>query len=173
MVGQSNHLGGEQMSKRANNPLASQPGADTPAPTSDDPTIAEIAHALDDWYSGLGRQYGPLSRPQRRMLRLIAAGPPVRVGDLAEGLGLTTAGATRMLDTLESLGYASRVRGAEKTDQRQVYVALTAAGADALRAADAVYLARVASRARRLTDDERAQLARLLRTMAPSGGATQ
>ena len=42
--------------------------------TEDMIAIAEIAHALDDWYSELGRQYGPLSRPQRRMLRLIAAG---------------------------------------------------------------------------------------------------
>src|SRR5579863_5353862 len=118
--------------------------------TDDTTIIAEIAHALDDWYSELGRQYGPLSRPQRRMLRLVAAGPSLRVGDLAEGLGLTTAGATRMLDTLESLGYATRARGAQNTDQRQVYVSLTAEGAEALRAADAVYVARVATLAERL-----------------------
>jgi len=136
---------------------------------TDDAAIAEIAHALDDWYSGLGRQYGPLSRPQRRMLRLVAAGPSLRVGDLAEGLGLTTAGATRMLDTLESLGYATRARGAQHTDQRQVYVSLTAEGAEALRAADAVYLARVSTLTQRLTTDERAQLASLLQTMVARG----
>ena len=71
---------------------------------------ASIAYALDEWYSRLGRQFGPLSRPQRRMLRLLSADTMVRVGDLGEQLGLTTAGTTRMLDKLEALGYSWRSR---------------------------------------------------------------
>lgn len=138
---------------------------ETPPRASPDAMTTEIAQALDEWYSNLGRQYGPLTRPQRRMLRLIGAGPTLRVGDLAERLGLTTAGATRMLDTLESLGYASRARGASQTDQRQVFVSLTPAGDAALRAADAVFLANVSEMTRRLEADERAQLAALLRAM--------
>ncbi len=144
---------------------------ETPPRASPDATTTEIAQALDEWYSNLGRQYGPLTRPQRRMLRLIGAGQLLRVGDLAERLGLTTAGATRMLDTLESLGYASRARGANQTDQRKVYVALTPGGDAALRAADAVYLARVSEMTRRLSASERAQLATLLRAMLAHGEA--
>ena len=34
--------------------------------------LTSIAYALDDWYTRLGRQFGPLSRPQRRMLRLLS-----------------------------------------------------------------------------------------------------
>src|SRR5689334_15986146 len=74
---------------------------------------ATIASGLDACYSQLGRQFGPLSRPQRRMLRLLNRDRAVRVSDLGEQLGLTTAGTTRMLDKLESLGYATRSR----TDQ--------------------------------------------------------
>ncbi len=65
---------------------------------SDGDDFTAIARALDDWYTLLGRQFGPLSRPQRRMLRLLNLEKVVRVGDLAEALGLTTAGATRMLE---------------------------------------------------------------------------
>jgi DNA-binding MarR family transcriptional regulator len=126
--------------------------------------VVAIAQALDHWYTGLGRQFGPLSRPQRRMLRLLAAETATRVGDLAERLGLTTAGATRMLDTLEALGYARRFR-APHTDQRQVYVALTPEGERALQQADQVFFERVRARVQGLSAAERATLARLLQKM--------
>ncbi len=106
--------------------------------------IVTIAHALDNWYASLGRQFGPLSRPQRRMLRLLSPEQGVRVGDLGEELGLTTAGTTRMLDKLETLGYAARTRD-QISDQRQVYVTLTSTGQQALDEADSIFFARVQS----------------------------
>jgi DNA-binding MarR family transcriptional regulator len=123
--------------------------------------LVAIAHDLDDWYSLLGRQFGPLSRPQRRMLRLLDREQARRVGDLAEELDLTTAGATRMLDKMESLGYATRTRAAH-SDQRQVYVTLTEAGQQALQEADAAFLARVEKTLHALTREEQASLAHLL-----------
>ncbi len=60
----------------------------------------------------------------------------MRVGDLAEPLGLTTAGITRMLDTLEGFGYITRSR-TPNTDQREVYVTITDGGTEALQAANA------------------------------------
>lgn len=126
---------------------------------------ARIAHALDRLYTQLGRQYGPLSRPLRRALRLLAAreerGAPARVGDLAAGLELTTAGATRLLDRLEELGYAERYR-AQGQDQRQVGVRLTAAGREALAEADAAFAARARATLAPLTATERERLAALL-----------
>jgi DNA-binding MarR family transcriptional regulator len=139
-------------------------------PQEDAPGEAEtremvaIARALDDWYTLLGRQFGPLSRPQRRMLRLLHLEQGVRVGDLGEALGLTTAGTTRMLDKLETLGYASRSRD-QASDQRQVYVTLTPAGQQALENAEAVFLARVQSTLGALDETERATLAHLLREL--------
>ena len=126
--------------------------------------IVAIAHALDDWYTLLGRQFGPLSRPQRRTLLLLDLERGVRVGDLGETLGLTTAGTTRMLDKLETLGYAARSRD-QANDQRQVYVTLTAAGKQALESAEAVFLARVQSTLNTLDETERATLAHLLREL--------
>ncbi len=130
-----------------------------------DADAAAIAHALDEWYTLLGRQFGPLSRPQRRMLRLLDVENPVRVGDLAEALGLTTAGTTRMLDKLEPPGYARRARN-PNSDQRQVYVTLTETGKEALLAADIVFLNRVRATLDVLDDAEQATLARLLRAMS-------
>jgi DNA-binding MarR family transcriptional regulator len=126
--------------------------------------IAEIAHALDRWYTLLGRQFGPLSRPQRRMLRLLSRETPVRVGDLGEQLGLTTAGTTRMLDKLESLGYAVRSRAAH-SDQRQVFVTLTPTGEQAVREADAVFLGRVRTMLGGLSATERVALAHILQRL--------
>jgi DNA-binding MarR family transcriptional regulator len=131
---------------------------------TDERDIVAIALALDDWYTLLGRQFGPLSRPQRRMLRLLDLERGVRVGDLGEELGLTTAGTTRMLDKLEALGYAARTRD-QASDQRQVYVTLTSAGKHALDSAEAIFLARVESTLNTLDETERATLAHLLRSL--------
>ncbi|SRR5487761_1944488 len=128
-----------------------------------------IAQGLARWWESLGREFGPLSRPQRRVLRALAdreaLGQVSRVGDIAAGLALTTAGATRMLDTLEGLGYASRYRSPD-ADQRQVYVALTAAGAAALREADHAFGARVTASLAPLSQAERQRLAALLARLA-------
>lgn len=135
-----------------------------------------IARAFDQWNTAIGREFGGLSRPQRRVLRMLAdrgQGDAVtRVGDLATLTGLTTAGATRMLDTLEGLGYARRYRDPD-ADQRQVYVALTEAGSAALAVADSEFVERVAATLAPLTPAERASLATLLRRLAVDGAAGQ
>ena len=139
----------------------------TDAPNAPDaPDVsARIAQALDRLYTRLGRQYGPLSRPLRRALRLLAgreeSGQPSRVGDLATGLELTTAGATRLLDRLEEQGYAERYR-APGQDQRQVAVRLTPAGRAALTAADAAFVTRASEALAPLSASERSRLATLL-----------
>jgi len=126
--------------------------------------LTSLAYALDDWYTRLGRQFGPLSRPQRRMLRLLSIESPVRVGDLGVQLGLTTAGTTRMLDKLEAMGYAKRSR-TDQRDQRQVYVSLTLPGAIALRDAEGVFLERIQASLKNLSPIEQETLAQLLRTL--------
>ena len=126
--------------------------------------MTSIAYALDEWYTCLGRQFGPLSRPQRRMLRLLKVDTPVRVGDLGVELGLTTAGTTRMLDKLEAMGYAKRSR-TDQRDQRQVYVTLTLPGAIALRDAEGVFLERIQASLKNLSPIEQETLAQLLHTL--------
>jgi DNA-binding MarR family transcriptional regulator len=143
-------------------------GTQSSTPAAADGAAAEIAHTLDAWYTRLGRQYGPLSRPQSRMLQLVSFNPRRRVGDLAESLELTTAGATRMVDRLEEQGYVRRLREREG-DQREVYVALTNAGERALAEADAIYRQRIAATLESLTEAERMQLAALLARLAGTG----
>lgn len=143
----------------------SQPGESSEENEGDTAEVAAIAHALDVWYTRLGRQFGPLTRPQRRMLRLLRVDTMVRVGDLGEQLGLTTAGTTRMLDKLEAMGYAARSRTAQH-DQRQVYVTLTPAGVLALQEAERVFLSRVQDCLSNLSPTERATLAHLLRALS-------
>jgi DNA-binding MarR family transcriptional regulator len=89
----------------------------------------------------------------------------VRVGDLGEQLGLTTAGTTRMLDKLEAMGYAKRSR-TDQRDQRQVYVMLTLPGAIALRDAEGVFLERMQALLRNISPAERTTLAQLLRALS-------
>jgi DNA-binding MarR family transcriptional regulator len=131
-----------------------------------------IARALDVWISRLGREFGPLSRPQRRALRslddLIGAGASIRATDLAEFLGLTSAGATRMLNRLESDGFVIRFREPDG-DQREVYAALTDSGIEALRAANEIYFERVNRDLGRLDEAERQTLARLLEKLTMAG----
>ncbi len=133
-----------------------------------------IARALDHWWSSLGREFGPLSRPQRRVLHALAdreaASQQTRVGDIAASLALTTAGATRMLDTLEGLGFATRYR-TPGVDQRQVHVALTPAGRAALEQADRAFNAHVAASLAPLTEAERQTLAALLSRLGSAGGS--
>ena len=143
----------------------SQPGESSEENEGDSAEVTAIAHALDEWYTRLGRQFGPLTRPQRRMLRLLDVDTMVRVGDLGEQLGLTTAGTTRMLDKLEAMGYAARSRTAQH-DQRQVYVTLTPAGVLALQEAERVFLARMQDFLSNLNPPERATLAHLLRVLS-------
>ena len=95
---------------------------------------------------------------------LLANVPSMRVSDLGEQLGLTSAGATRMLDNLEAQEYVTRARN-PLADQREVYVALTETGKAALAEANAVYFARIAASVARLTPEERNTLAELLRAM--------
>src|SRR2546423_1848550 len=105
----------------------------------DDAVVIEaIAHGLERWYALLGGQFGVLSRPQRRVLSTVTAGNALRVSDVAERAGMTAAGATRMLDTLEDLGYVRRFRRPE-ADGREVYVAATPQGAEALQEADRAF----------------------------------
>ena len=147
----------EQQREHGTDPAASNENAS-------EESLRLIAVRLDKLSLLLGREFGPLSRSKRRALLLLANVPSMRVSDLAEQLGLTSAGATRMLDNLEAQEYARRSR-MPLADQREVYVALTETGREALTQANAVYLARISASASRLTPEERNTLASLLGAM--------
>jgi len=138
---------------------------DVPGDAQSPDTAPAIGRALDLWNNRLGREFGPLSRRQRRALLtlhdLSVSRPTVRVSDMADRLGVTSAGATRMLSKLEESGYISRSRQPEG-DQREVFIGLTEAGSQALRQANEVYFERVGQALSALGAEDQALLARLL-----------
>lgn len=86
---------------------------------------------------------------------------PVTMTDLAEALGAPLSSATRMVDWLVSAGYAERL--ADPLDRRVVLVALTDAGRRLYQTISGFLEERVAALTDRLTREERATLAALLR----------
>jgi DNA-binding MarR family transcriptional regulator len=72
----------------------------------------------------------PLTVPQHRLLVLVAADGPRRVGTLADDLGVNQSNASRLVDRLCRLGLVRRVRDLE--DGRASMVELTPSGRDVL-----------------------------------------
>lgn len=88
-----------------------------------------LLNAID----GLLRQHEDLSLAELRLLlQLRSAGEPQRMVDLAEGLEITKAGATKMVGRLEQKGFLQRQ--ACVRDGRAKQVELTESGAAALQA---------------------------------------
>lgn len=108
----------------------------------------------------LGRQFGPLSRPQLRILSELRETERT-VSELAERAQVSPPGATQMIDKLQHAGYVSR--SSDATDQRVVRVGVTPVGRKALCDAEAVYVARLSEIiAGRLDAEEIESLAHLL-----------
>jgi len=61
-----------------------------------------------------------------RVLRHLAAGGPLTIGEQAEHLGLSKATTTEMVNRLEAKGLVARLR--DERDRRRVFVWLTDAG---------------------------------------------
>lgn len=120
----------------------------------------DIALLFDQLYQKLGRQYANLTRPQRRFLHAIAKTDGIGVTTLAEYFEMTVAGATRMLDKLESANLIERRRQTE--DARQVKVYLTANGDHELTTADAAYYQRLKVMLAPLTESEQQLFLQLL-----------
>jgi DNA-binding MarR family transcriptional regulator len=77
------------------------------------------AHAADDAFAdSIG-----VNRTDARCLRLLERGGPLTAGDVARAVALTTGAVTAVLDRLEAVGYARRVRDPE--DRRRVLVDVT------------------------------------------------
>lgn len=97
-------------------------------------------------------------------LSVLAHGPVRRV-DLAQRLGLTASGVTRLLEGLEAAGLVARA--ACPSDRRVTYAVLTAGGSARLAAAAGCHAQAVREYlAERLEEAELAQLADLLERLA-------
>jgi DNA-binding MarR family transcriptional regulator len=85
----------------------------------------EYTSAVDAVNQIVGEQMG-INRTDHRILEILARRGPMTAGDLAHDSVLTTGAVTAVLDRLERVGYARRVRDTE--DRRRVLVEETPEG---------------------------------------------
>lgn len=93
---------------------------------------------------------------------------PMRISELAQRLGMTPQGASKMVIELESLGYVHRQQDA--TDQRSRYVALTERGLAAIEAGRRARAALTAELRAELGAESADQLLASLQRLAASTG---
>ena len=85
--------------------------------------MARAHEAANDAFDEVAREKLGINRTDLRCLNIIENSGPMTDGRLAELSGLTTAAVTSVLDRLERVGYARRVR--DQPDRRQVMVEVT------------------------------------------------
>jgi DNA-binding MarR family transcriptional regulator len=129
--------------------------------------------ALGDLLMGaartLRRRFGAVLAPwelsphQARALRVVSAGDGVRLSELAEALRIAPRSATEVADGLQERGLVERA--ADPTDRRAVVLTATAAGRQVQREVDDARAADSAELFGRLSAADRADLARILRSL--------
>jgi DNA-binding MarR family transcriptional regulator len=123
---------------------------------------------LSDGIVALWRAIAPptaeLTTPQAIALSTVARHGPLRMTELAAELRVTVATASRTVDSLVSLGYASRERDPE--DSRAVRVSATATGRRHLEERRERFRRRLDSLLRELSAAERRQLADAVEKLA-------
>lgn len=107
----------------------------------------------------LKRELTPLgiTAGQAALLHAIRTNPGIGVRGLAAHEGVSAPAMSGYIDRLEAAGLVGRVRSSE--DRRRVGLTVTEAGVRALRSARSRRTAWLASRLKRLTDEQRAAVA--------------
>jgi DNA-binding MarR family transcriptional regulator len=140
--------------------------ADRPA---DDGTAA-LGDLLMRAARTLRRRFGAVLAPwdlsphQARALRVVCAGDGVRLSELAEALRIAPRSATEVADGLQERGLVERT--ADPGDRRAVVLTATAAGRQVQREVDDARAADSAELFARLSAADRAELARILRSLS-------
>lgn len=111
----------------------------------------------------------PLTVPQHRVMLLVAAEGPRRVGALAEDLGVNQSNASRLVDRLVGQGLVERTR--DSADRRASLVALTPAGRSTLAVVHEHRLAALRSVVARMPAQVRAAAPDVLRAFSAAAGA--
>ncbi len=105
-----------------------------------------------------------LSTPQLVVLQIVHEAEEATPKAISQRAGIAQATATALLDKLERRGFVTRRRG--ETDRRQVWIALTEAGREAVRAAPDPLQDRFTERFLELPDWEQAMIMAALERVA-------
>lgn len=127
--------------------------------------ISRLARALEDELEVVYRRHGLEPGWHDLLATLRRQGPPfkLRPTDLMGSVMLTSSGTTKRLDKLEAAGLVTREP--DPGDRRGTLIALTAKGHELIDAVTGPHLANEARLLQALTDEEREQLAALLRKL--------
>jgi len=106
---------------------------------------------------------GELTTPQALSLRMVVRQGPLRMGVLAEALGVSVATASRTVDALAARGLVRRE--SDPTDARAVRVAITPRGRREWKARRERFVNALASLMDELSEHERRQLGDALETL--------
>jgi DNA-binding MarR family transcriptional regulator len=145
---------------------AAAPGADI---------VAQLGELLvrSSWRlrRGAAKELAPLGVTfgQARALRVLAAGEPMRMADLAASLEIVPRSLTTMIDSLVAAGLVNRE--ADAHDRRSVLVSPTAAGRAVLDRMDSARRATAEELFGRLTSGQRRELLNLLVLLADQDAA--
>jgi DNA-binding MarR family transcriptional regulator len=114
-------------------------------------------------------QVGPLgiTFAQAGVLRTLATGGQLRMGDIAHRMGVVPRSATDLVDGLEGAGLVGR--WPDPADRRSVLVELTPSGRDVLARMGAARHQAAATVFGRLEENEQRQLLGMLRVVVESG----
>ncbi|MBI1202312.1 MAG: MarR family transcriptional regulator [Rhodopseudomonas sp.] len=147
-------------------PTAGNRSQKQPARTVID-AVRRIMHAADLRSRRLARETG-LTAPQLAILQAIAELGEVTTGRISADASLSQATVTVILDRLVERGLVERYRSAD--DRRIVHSRLTAAGQQALTAAEPAINARLVREFERLPPDKQAELVAALEWMVGALG---
>lgn len=136
---------------------------------ADSQSRAEILDDLQGLLMRIGRYFSTsvvtgLTSTQFMLLKWLEVRGPVPMGELAESLGITMAGATGLVDRLVHSGHVSRERS--ETDRRLVLVGLTDAGREAVRQAVQERFQRFRELTAQLSEDDLTDFRRILGNIA-------
>jgi DNA-binding MarR family transcriptional regulator len=142
-----------------------------PAPAATDPQLDAFVAAFDDFVRAAKRARARVepeavltSSQYDLLFPLLEVDAPLGLRELARAAGVSAPTATRMVDGLEARGLVTRERSLE--DRRAVCLALTEAGADAVRDRRAQLLARRRALFDQLAPGERRAAAKVLARLA-------
>lgn len=109
-----------------------------------------------------------VSLPHFRVLVLLETAGPMRVGALAERLGIVASTFSRSLDRLEAGGWVTRA--ASEESRRERIVTISAAGRGLVRAVSTARSAELERVLGQVSEDDRAQLERAFDAFADAAG---
>jgi DNA-binding MarR family transcriptional regulator len=153
--------------------LSPSPGSGAASPGAD--IVGQLGELLvrSSWRlrRGAAKELAPLGVTfgQARALRVLAAGEPMRMADLAASLEIVPRSVTTMIDSLVAAGLVNRE--ADAHDRRSVLVSPTVAGRAVLDRMDSARRATTEELFGRLTSGQRRELLDLLVLLADQDAA--